>query len=181
MNEAYTSSGLATHLYAGVFPTVPIKNNDHALGGDCAPKCEYAKTFEDYGQLFDAMRGRQWVLGTAKPAEVTSGNALGNLFVIPDGSYIAVVAFAPLVGQVSLTVRGFSLSCGQPQIQYLVPRNQSPVQGNITSTVASGEACDGGWGGGDVTCMSLALYFGGTELEPSRNATSSIVLVRFGC
>jgi len=45
MTEAYVSAGLMTHLYAGVFPTVPIKNNDHCIGGDCAPNCSYDDTF----------------------------------------------------------------------------------------------------------------------------------------
>ena len=79
MTEAYVSASLMTHLWAGVFPTVPVKNNDHAIGGDCAPSCAYDATFAAYGPLFAAMRGRQWALA-ARAADVTSANALANLF-----------------------------------------------------------------------------------------------------
>ena len=37
MTVRYVSQSLMTHMWAGVFPTIPVKNNDHALGGDCAP------------------------------------------------------------------------------------------------------------------------------------------------
>ena len=182
MTEAYTSAGLATHLYSGVFPTVPIKNNDHALGGDCAPNCTYDKTFKAYGKLFDAIRGRRWVLDTAKPAEVTTRNALANLFMVPDGSYIAAVAFAPLAGKVGLTVRGLALSCPKPALKVLVPANQAIVTAKISGLITTGPACDGGWGGSsDVMCIPLELQFGAGKLAMAGNITSSIALVVMTC
>ena len=60
LTYAYLSAGLQTHLWAGVFPTVPIKNNDHAIGGDCAPNCSFAQVFSDFGPLFASLHGREW-------------------------------------------------------------------------------------------------------------------------
>merc|ERR1712190_137829 len=84
LSYAYLAGGLQTHLWAGVFPPVPIKNNDHAIGGDCAPNCSFDTVFSDYGPLFSLLRHREWVL-SAKPAEVTRGSALANLFHTPVG------------------------------------------------------------------------------------------------
>lgn len=176
MTEAYTSAGLMTHLYAGVFPTVPIKNNDHALGGDCAPGCDYSKTFAAYGKLFDAIRGRRWVLDVALPAQVTTGNALANLFRTDD-SYVAVVSFAPLSGKVGLMLRGLDLACATPaSVRYLAPGNQAAVTGKVGS-IATGAACDGGWGDGASKCMPIELVFDGR----GGNVTSSVVLVTISC
>ena len=39
MTASYVAAGLQGHLLVGVFPMVPVKNNDHGIGGDCAPHC----------------------------------------------------------------------------------------------------------------------------------------------
>merc|ERR1712146_18753 len=78
LTTGYISAGLQGHLLAGVFPTVPVKNNDHAIGGDCAPSCPYNAAFEAFGAMFVAIRGRRWVLA-ARPAEVLTKDAGSGL------------------------------------------------------------------------------------------------------
>merc|ERR1719230_353963 len=72
LSPAYVAAGLQAHLLAGVFPTVPVKNNDHAIGGDCAPQCPYDQTFVDYGSMFVALRGRRWRLAPHAVKVVTT-------------------------------------------------------------------------------------------------------------
>jgi hypothetical protein len=76
---ATLAAGLQAHLQAGVFPTIPVKNNDHAIGGDCAPNCPYDQIFIDYGALFVALKERRWVLD-AHAVQVVENNALANVF-----------------------------------------------------------------------------------------------------
>ena len=64
-------------LYVGAYPTVPVKNNDHAIGGDCAPNCTYDALFKDYGPLFTALRGKRWVLA-AHAAQFQEASPLGS-------------------------------------------------------------------------------------------------------
>lgn len=128
LTRDYLARGLGGHLLAGVFPTVPVKNNDHAIGGDCAPNCSYDGTFVDYGAMFVALRGRRWVLAAraAQVAPAAAGGppvALANAFsttaawIAPGGSaavYLSAVVFAPRLGRVSVTLRGVDavLGCG---------------------------------------------------------------------
>lgn len=109
---------------------VPVKNNDHAVGGDCGPHCAYDATFSAYGAMFVALRTRRWVL-TGHGARVTTAargastpNALANAFTVTgaaiappaapettaphasSAAYLAVVTFAPRVGSVGLTLHG---------------------------------------------------------------------------
>ena len=121
MTASFARSGLATHLWAGVFPTLPVKNNDHAIGGDCAPNCAYSAVFTDFGPLFAAIRSRQWALG-ARAATVESGNALANLFFVDTPAtmrggagthrrqYLAPVVRAPSNGTVELHLRGLDFA-----------------------------------------------------------------------
>jgi hypothetical protein len=155
MTAQYVSDGLQTHLWAGVFPTVPVKNNDHAIGGDCAPSCAYDGTFSSYGHLFNAIRGRSWVLA-AHAAVVASKNALANLFSIPvpghrsTGSsprlFAAVVILAPASADVTLSLKGLgsnSTNTGSdgractPTIDtVLSPTNQKAATAIVTSATA---------------------------------------------
>jgi len=75
--------GLQSLLYVGVYPTVPIKNNDHAIGGDCAPNCSYDKIFIDYAPLFlTALRGKKWVLTPHAVRVLTPHGGQANVFKI---------------------------------------------------------------------------------------------------
>lgn len=57
-----------------------MKNNDHAIGGDCAPDCSYSDAFAEFAPLFSAIRRREWVLNSAQAVTVLQGNALANVF-----------------------------------------------------------------------------------------------------
>eukprot|EP00051_Salpingoeca_urceolata_P001697 m.43204 g.43204 ORF g.43204 m.43204 type:complete len:770 (-) comp11623_c0_seq2:1441-3750(-) len=81
--------GLQGHLFAGVYPTVPVRNNDHSIGGDCAPHCPYDALFADYGPLFAALHGKRWVL-TATPSLASNGQS--NVFTTTKGIAAVVVA-----------------------------------------------------------------------------------------
>ena len=186
-----------THLWAGVFPTVPVKNNDHAIGGTCAPNCGYNRAFAAYGKLFSTLRGRQWVLA-ARAAEVTSANALANLFFTTEPAepasragalqyidmYLAPIVFAPLTSTVAVTLRGLDLPCLSPRIKLLSPTNQVPAVGKLLRT-SSGVACDGGWAGvGEAAtkCIELEVAFvAGNTAARAGNATMSSVLAVVSC
>ncbi|MGQ9823322.1 MAG: hypothetical protein ACUVQK_15830 [Thermogutta sp.] len=79
-------SYLQRHLYMGAWPTAPLAGNDHCLG----PADWAEKAFLDYGPLFDALRGRRWVL-EPHALSVRDGKARANIFRVPDGDVIAVV------------------------------------------------------------------------------------------
>ena len=89
---------LHTHLLLGVFPMLPVIHNDHAL----SPDASYDGVFVRYGRLFDALRGRRWLLtahaamvvaAQAHTAAATAGTGQGqaNAFAMPDGTFVAVV------------------------------------------------------------------------------------------
>jgi hypothetical protein len=78
---------LQAHLYIGVYPMLPVRNNDHAIGGMCAPNCPYDQIYLDYGPLFQGLKGKQWLL-TANAVESSTG--LANAFYTATG-FAAVV------------------------------------------------------------------------------------------
>ena len=128
------------------------------------------------GPLFNAMRGRKWVL-SANAAQVTSGNALANLFALPppEKGFIAAVAFAPLHGSVSLVLH-LPGPCATPKATALSPGNQQPAK---AGAVSPSKACDpGGWEDGSA-CLALQLEFGGAQV--AGNVTSAAALVRLSC
>ena len=85
------------------------------------------------GPLFDAMRGRKWVL-SANAAQVTSGNALANLFALPEKDFIAVVAFAPLQGSVSLVLH-LPGPCATPKATALFAFEPRKAESQLRRTV----------------------------------------------
>lgn len=73
-------------LYLGVYPTAPFPGNDHTI-----PPSEWAEPFYlDYGPLFDAIRGKRWVL-QPHVVEVQNRVAKANLFEVPGGFALPVV------------------------------------------------------------------------------------------
>ena len=74
------------NLYMGGYPMAPFPGNDHSNPPD--PAIE--RVFTDYGPLFDAIRGKQWVL-SAHAVRVKGGSALANLFKVPGGDVVPVV------------------------------------------------------------------------------------------
>jgi hypothetical protein len=86
-------------LYLGTFPMAPFPQNDHCiLSGRDADKI-----YMDYGPLFEAMRGRKWVL-LPRVIGIDRGDAKANLFKVPSG-YVIPVTFATAAGA-TLTLRG---------------------------------------------------------------------------
>jgi hypothetical protein len=74
------------HLYLGVFPTAPLPANDHTIH----PSPRVDALYQDYGPLFDQLRGRKWVLESRR-VEMVKGTALVNLFETPAGWVIPVM------------------------------------------------------------------------------------------
>ena len=88
-NVSHLELGLQASLLLGVYPTVPVRNNDHSIGGECAPHCPYDQLFQDYGPLFQTLRGKEWVL-LARPARVVQGHGVANLFRTGPRAFTAV-------------------------------------------------------------------------------------------
>jgi hypothetical protein len=94
---------LQRHLYMGAFPTVPFPENDHSV----LPSEFNDRLYLDYGPLFNALRGRTWLLepGVVK---VSDGTAKANVFETP--AHYAV--FVGLAGKkkknAQLRLRGIS-------------------------------------------------------------------------
>ncbi len=73
-------------LYLGIFPSVPFPKANH----NTTPNAAIEEWFLDYGPLFNAMRGKKWVL-IPHVIEVASGNALANLFEVKSGFVMPVM------------------------------------------------------------------------------------------
>ena len=186
LTVAYVSQSLMTHMWAGVFPTIPVKNNDHAIGGDCAPGCSYDAAYAAYAPIFDALRGRQWSL-SANAAEVTTKNALANLFVkrhedSADMVYLAPVAFAPLKGEVLVTLR-LPADCNRPKLAAIAPANHSRASARLLNTT-TGADCDGLWSPEPMLCAHLSVEFstsGSIKSKLQDRPASSAALVTAAC
>lgn len=70
------------HLYMGIFPMCPFEGNDHSI----RPDGKVEQFYLDYGQMFEAMKGRRWVL-TPNVVKVVDDFARVNIFEV-DGGYI---------------------------------------------------------------------------------------------
>ncbi len=73
-------------LYLGFYSSVPFPKADHNTG----PNASLENWFLDYGPLYNAMRGKKWVL-LPDIINVTSANALANIFEVKSGFVIPVV------------------------------------------------------------------------------------------
>lgn len=91
---------LQKFLYLGVFPMAPFPQNDHAL----MPSPRADKLFLDYGPMFEAMRGKKWVL-LPHVVNVEGQGVKANLFRVPEG-YIVPITFGGSAPKVSATLRG---------------------------------------------------------------------------
>ena len=89
-------------LYMGAFPTVPLRGNDHSV----LPSEANERLSLDYGPLFNALRGRTWLL---KPGivEVADGNSKANVFETPS-HYVIFVGLAGQRTNAQIRVRGLS-------------------------------------------------------------------------
>ena len=89
-------------LYMGVFLTAPVPGNDHCL----LPSPQVDKVYMDYGPMFNALRGRKWVL--VPHVIETQQPALANVFEVP-GGYVVVVGLAGAKRSVPVTLRNLQL------------------------------------------------------------------------
>jgi len=89
----------------GVFPMAPFPQNDHSL----LPSEPADRIYMDYGPLFAAMRGRQWVL-LPHAISVKDEVAKANLFQVP-GGYIIPVVMGGSAPNATVTISGI------PEIQ----------------------------------------------------------------
>jgi hypothetical protein len=79
-------AALQKFLYLGVFPMVPFPRNDHSV----LPSERADRIYMDYGPLFEAIRGKKWVL-LPHAITVKGEVAKANLFQVPDGYIVPVV------------------------------------------------------------------------------------------
>jgi len=91
---------LQKYLYMGVFPMAPFPGNHHAI----VPSAWADQQYLDYGPLFEAMRGRKWVL-VPHAIAVEGDAAKANLFQVQTG-YVIPVTFGGSTSNASVTIRG---------------------------------------------------------------------------
>jgi hypothetical protein len=119
------------HLYLGAFPTAPYPTNNHCI----QPSSEHDRWFLDYGPLFAALAGRQWVL---KPHVVSlRGPGKANLFSVP-GGYVASVTFAANASSSRLLLNGMPGLTAHTHFDALVPGSSTPE--NVSATIHKGSA-----------------------------------------
>jgi hypothetical protein len=95
----------------------PFPQNDHSL----LPSARADALFMDYGLLFEAMRGRKWVL-LPHVISVDGGGAKANLFQVPDG-YLIPVTLAGAASRATVTLSRLpEISAGKnPQCEVIHP------------------------------------------------------------
>ena len=77
---------LQRHLFWGINPTVPFPENDHCIN----PSPPVDRLYEDYGPLFEALRGKKWVL-EPHAVLITNKSAQANAFWVRSGLAVSVV------------------------------------------------------------------------------------------
>ncbi|MCC6127192.1 MAG: NPCBM/NEW2 domain-containing protein [Pirellulales bacterium] len=75
------------HLYMGAYLTAPVPGNDHCM----LPDPTRERFYLDYGPLFDALRGKRWVL-LPHVIRVEGDKALANVFEAPGGFVVPVIS-----------------------------------------------------------------------------------------
>ena len=91
---------LQKFLYLGVFPMAPFPQNDHSI----LPSERAESIFMGYGPLFEAMRGKQWVL-LPHAVSVKADVAKVNLFRVP-GGYVIPVMLGGSATNANVTITG---------------------------------------------------------------------------
>lgn len=88
------------YLYLGVYPMAPFPKNDHSI----RPTPWAERQYLDYGPLFDALRGKRWVLDP-HAVETMAQAAKVNLFAVDEG-YALPVTYAGSATSVEVILRG---------------------------------------------------------------------------
>ncbi len=92
-------AGFQEHLYLGTFPSVPFPKANH----NTLPNAALEALFKEYGALFNAMRGKKWVL-LPHVIEVAEDNAVANIFAVNEG-YVIPVVFGGSARSVRVNIR----------------------------------------------------------------------------
>ncbi len=100
------------HLYMGSFVTVPFREVSHTLP---LSGPEVDRQFLDYGPLFDALRGRQWVL-QAGVIRADGEGVKANVFEVP-GGFVVPVGFAGQRASVTVRLQGLPWPEGVSQFR----------------------------------------------------------------
>ena len=99
---------LQKYVYLGLFPMAPFPQSDHAI----MPSPIADRFYLDYGPMFEAMRGRKWIL-LPHAVSVAGDSAKVNLFQVP-GGYLVPVTLAGTTPSAVVTVRGIpEISAGK--------------------------------------------------------------------
>lgn len=96
------------HLYLGAYLSAPIPLDNHDML-PCGPPVD--QYYVDYGPMFDALRGRRWVLHP-HVIEVEGNDAKANFFEIP-GGYVASVVMGGEKTHAKISLRGLQRLPGQ--------------------------------------------------------------------
>ena len=86
-SKAEADASLQKFLYLGVFPMAPFPQSDHAI----VPNPRADELYLDYGPLFQAMRGKKWVL-LPHVLSVDAQGVKANVFQVPEG-YVVPITF----------------------------------------------------------------------------------------
>jgi hypothetical protein len=113
---------LQRHLHLGAYLTAPVPGNDHTILPD--PKRD--QYYLDYGPLFDALRGKRWLL-LPHVVRVEGDKALANIFEVP-GGYVVPVTFAK-EASVQIVLQGLPELPGQNgfRIEAIQPGESQPI------------------------------------------------------
>jgi hypothetical protein len=109
------------HLYLGAFPTAPYPTNNHCI----QPSPAHDKWFLDYGPLFAAISGREWVLSPHAVSLLGPGKA--NVFSVP-GGYAATVTFAGDAASAHLVLRALPGLTDRAHFEVLEPGSATAAQ-----------------------------------------------------
>lgn len=121
---------LQKHLYLGGYPMAPYPDNDHSIGPDAWAEGYYL----EYGPLFDALRGKKWVL-EPHCIDVDEDQARSNLFEVPEG-WVAPIVFGGDAPEVTVIIQNVPGLTATARYEALYP-------GEATAKPVSGTCLDG--------------------------------------
>ena len=97
--QADPDAYIQRHLYLGAFLTIPYPGNDHCI----TPDAWAEKYYSDYGMLFTAIKGREWVM-LPHVVEVENGAARANVFTV-NGKIIVPIVLGGANHQATVILR----------------------------------------------------------------------------